>query len=42
PFPYADRIRFNEDDAQVTTIEGEQYLLASHKLTYSDWSLVHV
>ncbi|GBG09750.1 putative two-component sensor histidine kinase, partial [Paenibacillus agaridevorans] len=21
---------------------GEQYLLASHKLTYSDWSLVHV
>ncbi|QNK57078.1 sensor histidine kinase [Paenibacillus sp. PAMC21692] len=42
PFPYADRIRFNEDDAQVTTIDGEQYLLASHKLTYSDWSLVHV
>ncbi|NOU69675.1 HAMP domain-containing protein [Paenibacillus sp. LMG 31461] len=41
-FAYADRIHFQEDDAKVTTIDGEHYLLTSHDLTYSDWSLVNL
>ncbi|MFD2116410.1 sensor histidine kinase [Paenibacillus yanchengensis] len=39
-FAYRDSIRYDQNDALVTSIAGEKYLLASHKLTYSDWSLV--
>ncbi|NOU95880.1 HAMP domain-containing protein [Paenibacillus sp. LMG 31456] len=39
-FPYADNISLSRDDARLIKIDGVEYLVASHKLSFSDWSLV--
>jgi two-component system sensor histidine kinase YesM len=39
-FPYTDSISLTKDDAGIIRIDGEEYLVASRKTPFSDWSLV--